>query len=379
MFGVRSRALSCASSRTSKAPNRARNAAMSSVVIVMISLSGAAAPPDALPRTRHRDAMAASAGDQPEPLQDMDHVHARHDERDRHHGTTRYAVAVTSIVTALRTKIVMALPLARGTKPPLIEARPERPEQRDVGLLNLIDLGSDRVRIPRMTSQVADVGSGPHEMLLGHDHLTFRTAQGAPPMPRHGAMASGAASDRSGSCRDEPTRRVVAEPRINPAVGQPPIRPLESDPRLQIALNGERQGLQKRPIVHLVRPNVLCEMIHGPQHAVFTRPVDETRILVRERVEPVVPAIERWPDHERMPVDRPELDATIQPPKRRPHPVHAGLARLAGRLTLRLDPLTRGTISTDPASRVLHLLNRWFHPTLLGNVMWPHGHSLTWT
>src|SRR5215813_260986 len=408
------------------------------------SLSGAAAPPVARAAGMPPDAAAALGLQDAQVLQRMDDVDPGHNERERHHGITRYAVALSSMPTALKIRIVMTLRLTRGPKPPLIEPRPEPREQISKRVLNGVcawhAMHAHRLHIAcrplkmflghGLSLLLAGVGRAaglPAERLSVFEHasairldavavrrllpaprtlgirllramqlcpskrvathighwltLTFRTAlsAGAPPMPRHAAMASGAASDRSGSCRDEPTRRVVAEPRINPAVGQPPIRPLESDPRLQIALTGERQGLQKRPIVHLVRPNVLCEMIHGPQHAVFTRPVDETRILVRERVEPVVPAIERWPDHERMPVDRPELDATIQPPKRRPHPVHAGLARLAGRLTLRLDPLTRGTITTDPASRVLHLLNRWFHPTLLGNVMWPHGHSLTWT
>src|SRR5262249_21428439 len=321
---------------------------------------------------------AATGLDHPDPPQHMDHEQARHDERDRHHGTTRYAVTLSSIVTALSTMIVMALRLTRGPKPPLVEARSKPREQISERIF-------DRLRAwHAMHSHRLDVGCRPLKMLLrhvsspflavirraaalaaerlsvfvrpspvrldtvvvrrrlatpgtralaflravqllsrkristhiGHGHLTFRTAldAGAPPMPLPSAETSGAASDGLGRRRGEPTGMLVAEPRINPAVGQPPIRPLESDPRLQIALNGERQGLQKRPIVHLVRPNVLCEMIHRPQHAVFTRPVDETRILVRERVEPVVPAIERWPDHERMPVDRPELDATIQPP-----------------------------------------------------------------
>src|SRR5262249_52938429 len=77
-----------------------------------------------------------------------------------------------SMPTALKTMIVMASHLTRGTKPPLVEPRPERPEQGHVGLLDLVNACPDRLRRARMAPQLAHMRGRPYEMLLAHDPLT---------------------------------------------------------------------------------------------------------------------------------------------------------------------------------------------------------------
>src|SRR5262249_21130613 len=145
--------------------------APSNVTFMSRSLSGAAAPPVARAAGMPPDASAALGLQDAHVLQHMDDVGPRHNERDRHHGITRYAVALSSMPTALKTMIVMASHLTRGTKPPLVEPRPERPEQGHVGLLDLVNACPDRLRRARMAPQLAHMRGRPYELFLPRSPL----------------------------------------------------------------------------------------------------------------------------------------------------------------------------------------------------------------